>query len=239
MQEFITKVVEWVVTVNPATQKWAAAVLLAVLFGCGCSGRQSGDSRERGFDTLDLKVGMTRQQVENQLRDTPGPHDTLYGNNLTGGVVLYREGDWFLEVVYQAGAPAPSIRRGDSAMVHYPPIDESVLQFKIRRIPQFWAVMVAVPLLFILFVSTRYCRRHRNWAAVLLVSGAALWILAHLAGVAHYHVFPTCGSRIQSFAPILGRVESLLWIAGVVLLALGMWRYIEARIAENAQPEGR
>ena len=32
MQAFVTKVVEWVVAVDPATLKWAAAVLLAVFF---------------------------------------------------------------------------------------------------------------------------------------------------------------------------------------------------------------
>jgi hypothetical protein len=54
---------------------------------------------------------------------------------LTGGVVEYRDGDWVLEVTYKAGAPAPWVETPDGSMQHLPPIDETVLEYKIERIP--------------------------------------------------------------------------------------------------------
>ena len=80
---------------------------------------------------------MNREQVEEKvavLLGTPNTYST-YGNNLRGGTVRYRDGDWILKVEYEAGAPAPWIIEEDGKAQHYPAVDESVLAFKIEEIP--------------------------------------------------------------------------------------------------------
>ena len=80
---------------------------------------------------------MNREQVEEQvaaLLETQSTYST-YGNNLIGGTVRYSDGDWILEVEYKAGAPAPWIIGEDGKAQHYPPVDESVLAFKIEKNP--------------------------------------------------------------------------------------------------------
>ncbi len=67
---------------------------------------------------------MNREQVEEKvaaLLETQSTYST-YGNNLTGGTV-------------KAGAPAPWIIGEDGKAQHYPPVDESVLAFKIEKNP--------------------------------------------------------------------------------------------------------
>ena len=89
------------------------------------------------FTTLDLKIGMNREQVEEKVAVLLGTRNTYstYGNNLRGGTVRYRDGDWILTVDYKAGAPAPWIIGNDGNAQHYPPVDESVLAFEIEKIP--------------------------------------------------------------------------------------------------------
>jgi hypothetical protein len=89
------------------------------------------------FHSLELEVGMERQKVEEQVASLLSRQNRYspYGNNLTGGVVEYRDGDWVLEVTYKAGAPAPWVETPDGSMQHLPPIDETVLEYRIERIP--------------------------------------------------------------------------------------------------------
>jgi len=124
--------------------------LTLILFGC--SDQYSGEIPEQEplaktpehilkseiskFETLHLKVGMNREQVEEQLEVVLGKKSDYspYGNNLLGGTVQYREGVWILEVTYKSGTPAPWIINKDGIAEHYPPIDESVLDFSIKKI---------------------------------------------------------------------------------------------------------
>jgi len=89
------------------------------------------------FKTLALTVGMKREKVEDQVAALLGQQRSYspYGNNLTGGAVTYRDGNWTLEVVYKAGAPAPWIRLTDGSAQHYRPVDETVLDYNIRKLP--------------------------------------------------------------------------------------------------------
>ena len=90
---------------------------------------------ESRFIHLELVAGMNRAAVEEQiatLLSTPNSYP-LYGNNLEGGTVRYRNDDWVLKVLYGAGTPAPWVKDSKGAMLHRPPIDETVLQFKIER----------------------------------------------------------------------------------------------------------
>ncbi len=123
---------------------YRAFCILAALFLFGCTPRQSTTLPEevvRGevsrFSGLELKIGMNREQVEEKVAALLGKQKTYspYGNNLRGGTVRYRDEDWVLEIVYKAGAPAPWIMTKDGKAQHYPPVDESVLEFKIERIP--------------------------------------------------------------------------------------------------------
>jgi len=123
---------------------YRAFYILATLFLFGCLPQESTTLPEevvRGevsrFSGLDLKIGMKREQVEEKVAALLGKQKaySLYGNNLRGGTVRYRHEDWVLEVIYQAGAPAPWILTKDGKAQHYPPVDETVLEFKIERIP--------------------------------------------------------------------------------------------------------
>jgi hypothetical protein len=83
-----------------------------------------------------LKVGMERQEVEDQVARllSRTKQYSPYGNNLRGGIVEYRDGDWVLHVTYKAGAPAPWVKTSDGAMQHLPPMDETVAEYKMERI---------------------------------------------------------------------------------------------------------
>ena len=74
MQAFITKVVEWVVAVDPATLKWAAAVLLAVFFGLLLFGLFQYQAYDRKWG-LHLVLGLTggRRPGVLVLVDAPRP----------------------------------------------------------------------------------------------------------------------------------------------------------------------
>lgn len=85
---------------------------------------------------VELKVGIERQKVEDQVARllSRTRQYSPYGNNLLGGIVEYRDGDWVLHVTYKAGAPAPWVTISDGVMQHLPPIDETVVEYKIERI---------------------------------------------------------------------------------------------------------
>jgi hypothetical protein len=80
---------------------------------------------------------MNRERVEDQVAALLRKQKSYspYGNNLAGGTVAYRDGDWILEVVYKAGAPAPWVTLPDGSAQHYPPVDETVLEYKIKKHP--------------------------------------------------------------------------------------------------------
>ncbi len=84
---------------------------------------------------VELNVGMERQKVEDQVARllSRTKQYSPYGNNLLGGIVDYRDGDWVLHVTYKAGAPAPWVKTLDGAMQHLPPMDETVVDYKIVR----------------------------------------------------------------------------------------------------------
>ncbi len=117
--------------------------LVAVLFLFGCSDKQIKSKTEDSvqlassrFDKLELKVGMNRQKVEDQV-NTLLDKKTIYspyGNNLKGGTVRYRDENWVLVVEYKAGAPAPTFVNNDGNRQGYPPIDEKVIAYLIERI---------------------------------------------------------------------------------------------------------
>ena len=81
---------------------------------------------------------MEREEVEEQIDAVLGKPNTYspYGNNLRGGTVQYRDGIWVLEVVYKAGAPAPWVQNEDGTAQHYPPVDETIMEYKINKIPK-------------------------------------------------------------------------------------------------------
>ena len=117
--------------------------IVTVLFLFGCSPQQSATGPEEAvqaetsrFDSLELRIGMSRKQVEDQVAVLLGTRKTYspYGKNLKGGIVHYRDGDWVLEVVYKAGASAPWVRNEDGSMQHYPPVDETVMEYKKTRV---------------------------------------------------------------------------------------------------------
>jgi hypothetical protein len=109
-------------------------VLIALcVFLAGCT-KQAETSR---FNGLDIKVGMNRDDVERKVAVLLNTQKTYspYGNNLSGGVVQYRDGQWILEIRYQAGSPAPWIKNADGTAEHNPPVDETVIEYKIEKNP--------------------------------------------------------------------------------------------------------
>ena len=116
-------------------------ILAGVLLVGGCQHQKASVSSVDGahndcrFRTMDLKIGMNREQVEEKVAAILGKQDTYspYGNNLQGGTVQYRDGNCVLAVTYKAGAPAPWVDDGQGHVVHYPPIDETVFEYKIFR----------------------------------------------------------------------------------------------------------
>lgn len=117
-----------------------ALLLVAGCFASKAPAQPAGhvQSEASRFSRLDLRVGMNREQVERQvasLLSRPNRYSP-YGNNLEAGVVEYRDGDWVLEVTYQAGAPAPWVRSADGSVQHHPPMDATVLAYRISRVPK-------------------------------------------------------------------------------------------------------
>ena len=119
-------------------------VVMTIILLVGCSQPQVTTESQGGvkpttsrFHSLGLKTGMNREDVEKQVSALLGQQQQYspYGNNLRGGDVQYRDGDWVLKVKYKAGAPAPWAENPDGSMQHYPPMDETVLEYKIERIP--------------------------------------------------------------------------------------------------------
>ena len=114
-------------------------VLVCVMLLAGCAQPQVGtigQPETSRFHNLDLKAGMNRKDVEKHVSALLGLQQRYspYGNDLRGGTVQYRDGDWVLEVKYKAGAPAPWVKNPDGSMQHYPPMDETVLEYTIERI---------------------------------------------------------------------------------------------------------
>ena len=117
---------------------------MALIIVCGCSqlnettqSQTIAEAEISRFHNLELKVGMNREEVEQQVSDLlekPSQY-SAYGNNLPGGTVQYRDGNWVLEVKYKSGAPAPRLRNSDGENVGLPPIDETVLEYSIHRSP--------------------------------------------------------------------------------------------------------
>jgi hypothetical protein len=92
----------------------------------------------QGFDGLELRAGMTREEAEKAIAISQGKERSEYspyGNNLQGGTIEYVDPKTaaILEVTYKAGAPAPWVENASGVAEHYPPVDESVLTFRIRR----------------------------------------------------------------------------------------------------------
>ena len=84
---------------------------------------------------MELKAGMKREQVEKQVAVILGRENTYsaYGNNLLGGTTQYRDGDWVLAVTYKADAISYMIKDNQGRAGCYPPIDETLLDYKIFR----------------------------------------------------------------------------------------------------------
>ena len=103
---------------------------MILLAGCG-------HIQASRFHSLDLKMGMKRADIEKQVDALLGQPRKYspYGNSLRGGIVLYHDGGWILEVNYKAGVPAPWFENKDGKMEHYPPVDETLLEYKIKKNP--------------------------------------------------------------------------------------------------------
>lgn len=82
---------------------------------------------------VEITVGMTRNDVEAGVAAALGITSTygVYGNNLRGGHVEYKDGHCMLEVEYSPGAPAPSVSLDAGKVQHLLPEDETVLSFKL------------------------------------------------------------------------------------------------------------
>lgn len=82
-----------------------------------------------------LQAGMTRSDVEQKVAASLGQesHYSPYANNLAGGVVAYRDGNWILRVTYQQGSPAPRVINAAGVGEHMLPIDEKVLSFTLIK----------------------------------------------------------------------------------------------------------
>jgi len=120
------------------------SILMALAILAGCSQPQAMTKSQElahpttsRFHSLELKTGMNREDVERQIAVLLGQQETYspYGNNLSGGTVQYPDGDWILEVTYKTGAPAPWVETADGGAEHLPPIDETVVEYRIERIP--------------------------------------------------------------------------------------------------------
>lgn len=117
--------------------RWALTA--AVGLGGGCSDRRPGRpsvgarAERCRLCAIELRAGMTREQVERQVAVALGeqPSYSPHGNNLRGGTVRYRDGNWVLSVTFKPGAPAPLFSDEQGHSGHFPPIDETVLEYRI------------------------------------------------------------------------------------------------------------
>jgi hypothetical protein len=120
------------------------SILMVITLVVGCSQPQATTESHGAklpetsrFLNIDLKIGMDREKVEKQVAALLQQQNKYspYGNSLRGGTVHYHDGDWVLEVKYKAGAPAPRFINRDGANQGLPPVDETILDYSIERIP--------------------------------------------------------------------------------------------------------
>jgi hypothetical protein len=118
------------------------STVILFLYGCAMATRQkaepSSDLTACRICKVELEAGISRTDTEKRisaLLDTTFTYNP-YGNNLPGGVVEYRDGEWVLLVTYSAGVPAPWVKdpNGGGA-IHYPPVEEKVVSWKIAHAP--------------------------------------------------------------------------------------------------------
>jgi hypothetical protein len=79
---------------------------------------------------------MKREEAEKLIAATLNNQDneySLYANNLRGGIVEYTQGSCVLAVTYAAGSPAPRVLNQQNKAVHYLPIDETVITFRVYK----------------------------------------------------------------------------------------------------------
>lgn len=100
-----------------------------------CSQPKSIASHISRFENLELRIGMNREEVEKQISllfKKPMTYSP-YNNNLEGGIVVYKNEGWILEVTYKSGLPAPIVINANGIGQGYPPIDETVSSYRIKR----------------------------------------------------------------------------------------------------------
>ena len=117
---------------NP-TLRISPAVFVAVVISMSVANGQT--EKTSRFETLGLKHGMKREQVEKRVTALLNHRNTYstFGNNLRGGTTKYYDGSWVLAVVYKAGSPAPTIRTPNGDTRSLPPMDETVVKFTIKN----------------------------------------------------------------------------------------------------------
>jgi hypothetical protein len=83
--------------------------------------------------SVKLMEDMPRAEVEMKVAAALGTMSnySLYGNNLLGGVVLYRDKAWTLKVIYKPGAPAPWVATESGSAEHLAAVDEAVLSHEL------------------------------------------------------------------------------------------------------------
>ena len=118
--------------IRPATTFLISAAL--GLSGCTAYGASSKSSCR--VCKLPVKVGMARSEVETMVATALGKQSDYspYVNNLVGGTVSYADGGWALVVTYLQGTPAPWVINAQGVGEHYPPQEEKVEQFKVRKL---------------------------------------------------------------------------------------------------------
>lgn len=89
------------------------------------------------FSRMPVKIGMPRLELETRIAEVLEKANTYspYGNNLLGGTVSYRSGNCELRVTFAPGVPAPRVIVASGGTEHLPPIDESVLSYRVVPTP--------------------------------------------------------------------------------------------------------
>lgn len=87
------------------------------------------------LDHIPLSIGMERSKVEKLVANALGSTSNYspYGDNLMGGVVEYAEDSCVLEVIYKPGTPAPWVINSEGVGEHLPPIEETVISFRLHE----------------------------------------------------------------------------------------------------------